>query len=204
LTTERGSPQGRGKAKAPETSRIRIEKQVEVKTRANNHRTTAPSGITYEKLLRRVPIARPYSFLSQVTTLDSHAIATKTLDIDAVYREQSEPSQDVSNLLPVPCNECLTQEDRMKSIALVFLVCIGGCIVVFEGGLAMRTDSTVIAPIVHSAEYNRTAEGIAKLDAIQVKCPSFFDAPLGNKPCPAQELIDSAKAILQQRLQEEQ
>jgi len=93
---------------------------------------------------------------------------------------------------------------QIRSLKIVALVYLGLFIV---GGIAATitpTPAQPVAPIVHSAEYNRTAEDIAKFDAIQVKCPSFFDAPLGNKPCPAQELIDSAKAILQQRLQEEQ
>lgn len=58
-------------------------------------------------------------------------------------------------------------------------------------------------PVAHSQAYNRDIAELAQFNAMQVPCPSFWDAPLGNKPCPAQMVLDQIKANLQSRIDKE-
>lgn len=96
-------------------------------------------------------------------------------------------------------NAKATLDNRANHILL-------GIIAVFLGMCAMSAWS-IPAPIPtplhyaqaapHSAQHNRYVIALDKLNAVEVHCPSFLDAPLGIKPCPAQELLDAAKDKLQ-------
>ena len=63
-----------------------------------------------------------------------------------------------------------------------------------------KENQTVSNPPAVSADQARRIEALAKLNQIEVHCPSFFDAPLGNKPCPAQEELDHVKQLVQQSI----
>ena len=56
------------------------------------------------------------------------------------------------------------------------------------------------AQVEHNADQARRIEALANLNKIEVHCPSFFDAPLGNKPCPAQEELNHVKELVQQSI----
>ena len=58
--------------------------------------------------------------------------------------------------------------------------------------------STLSAP---SQAHIRALKALDELDAIQVHCPSFLDAPLGIKPCPARDILDRTKALIQARVE---
>jgi hypothetical protein len=58
------------------------------------------------------------------------------------------------------------------------------------------------AQVEHNAKHDALVARLAELNQIEdkINCPSFFDAPLGNKPCPAHEFIERGKAIIQEEL----
>ena len=64
--------------------------------------------------------------------------------------------------------------------------------------LATYTTSNTNTPVPAQTEAAaRRIATLAALDKIQVVCPAFLDAPIGFKPCPAQDALDRAKAIAQ-------
>jgi len=64
--------------------------------------------------------------------------------------------------------------------------------------LAAYTTSNTSTPVPAQTEAAaRRIATLAALDKIQVVCPAFLDAPIGFKPCPAQDALDRAKAIAQ-------
>jgi hypothetical protein len=62
------------------------------------------------------------------------------------------------------------------------------------------TPAQTQAQVEHNADQARRIEALANLNKIEVHCPSFFDAPLGNKPCPAQEELNHVKELVQQSI----
>ena len=77
-----------------------------------------------------------------------------------------------------------------KALAIIIITFV--CIFVIVGAV----DTTPPAPHVQTTADARRSAALDKLDAIVVHCPSFWDAPLGNKPCPQQEAIDYAKSVV--------
>jgi hypothetical protein len=67
------------------------------------------------------------------------------------------------------------------------------------------TPAQTQAQVEHNAKHDVLVARLAELNQIEdkINCPSFFDAPLGNKPCPAHELVESGKAIIQEQLNAE-
>ena len=61
------------------------------------------------------------------------------------------------------------------------------------------------AQVEHNAKHDALVARLAELNQIEdkINCPSFFDAPLGNKPCPAHEFVERGKAIIQEQLDAE-
>ena len=83
-------------------------------------------------------------------------------------------------------------------LAVILATAIAACITL---AIAYpKENQTVSNPPAVSADQARRIEALAKLNQIEVHCPSFFDAPLGNKPCPAQEELDHVKQLVQQSI----
>jgi len=71
-------------------------------------------------------------------------------------------------------------------------------------GIAQLPSQTTVAPLVapeFSQEHIRALKALDEIDAIQVHCPSFLDAPLGIKPCPAQDILEHTKALIQAQVE---
>jgi hypothetical protein len=70
---------------------------------------------------------------------------------------------------------------------------------------ATLTPAQTQAQAEHNAKHDALVARLAELNQIEdkINCPSFFDAPLGNKPCPAHELVEHGKAIIQEQLDAE-
>src|ERR1039458_5152348 len=58
------------------------------------------------------------------------------------------------------------------------------------------------AQVEHNVHHDNLVKALANLNDAEdkISCPSFFDAPLGNKPCPAHELAERYKALVQKEL----
>jgi hypothetical protein len=86
----------------------------------------------------------------------------------------------------------------INKLILLILVSILG----IYAACAWSPAPVVVAPLVHehSATHNRSVDALAALNALDVHCPAFLDAPLGIKPCPAQDLLDHTKATIQAQI----
>ena len=77
----------------------------------------------------------------------------------------------------------------LNKLLVIFATSMIGLVLIC-GYIAGAPVATYSAPTAKDKSALLTA-----LNKVHVKCPSFFDAPLGNKPCPAQERLDALKAI---------
>ena len=96
-----------------------------------------------------------------------------------------------------------TQTTKQGSIVLATLL---GAVLVSCIALAFPlTPAQPQAQVEHKAKHDALVARLAELNQIEdkINCPSFFDAPLGNKPCPAHEFVERGKAIIQEQLDAE-
>src|ERR1035437_668783 len=90
-------------------------------------------------------------------------------------------------------------EDTMKTL----LGLLWAFLLIYAAWVWTPAPQQPTAPLPkHTAQHNSYVADMERVDyaLLQVKCPSFLDAPLGIKLCPAQELLSNVKATLQARI----
>lgn len=98
----------------------------------------------------------------------------------------------------------ITFQEKLKVLLVSILSVIGLTILLgnlFSEGVAQPFTPTLVISQPQQATIElqaRKARALAGLDELEshIHCPGFFDAPLGNKPCPAQEVIDHARELI--------
>ena len=83
-------------------------------------------------------------------------------------------------------------------VAKYCLACILSIFLIFLFIAYVASDNAPDYPKApHSEKYNVAVQTLAELNKIKIQCPAFLDAPVGFKPCPAQQQLDIDKAAVQ-------
>jgi hypothetical protein len=93
---------------------------------------------------------------------------------------------------PMVAKYCLA---CILSIFLIFLFI--AYVASDNAGVNNGTNTPDYPKAPHSEKYNVAVQTLAELNKIKIQCPAFLDAPVGFKPCPAQQQLDIDKAAVQ-------